>query len=47
MKNINEALEKFKEYEFYIENLLERKIKFIQTDNGAEFLSQEFTKFLT
>lgn len=39
-------LEVTKEFLVMVENLHERKIKCFQTDNGGEYTSAEFDKFL-
>jgi transposase InsO family protein len=36
---------KFKEFKALIENLTERKIKILKTDNGGEYTSNEFVSF--
>jgi hypothetical protein len=36
---------KFKEFKTLIENLSERKIKILRSDNGGEYTSKEFVKF--
>jgi hypothetical protein len=36
---------KFKEFKALIENLSERKIKILRSDNGGEYTSKEFVKF--
>ena len=37
--------ERFKEFKSLIENLSEKKIKIIRSDNGGEFTSNEFNDF--
>ncbi|XP_026746999.1 uncharacterized protein LOC113508242 [Trichoplusia ni] len=46
MKNKSEALQCFKVDEAKVENLQNRKIKHLRTDNGKEFCNREFAKFL-
>lgn len=47
LKRKNEVLEKFKEYKNEVENYTEKKIKFLQTDNGiGEYMNKEFNDFL-
>ncbi|KAJ9566740.1 hypothetical protein OSB04_002706 [Centaurea solstitialis] len=41
-----EAFEKFKEYQNEVQNQLNRKIKFLRSDHGDEYLSQEFDNHL-
>jgi transposase InsO family protein len=36
---------KFKEFKALIENLSERKIKILRSDNGEEYTSKEFVNF--
>jgi transposase InsO family protein len=36
---------KFKEFKALIENLSEKKIKILRTDNGGEYTSKEFVNF--
>jgi transposase InsO family protein len=36
---------KFKEFKDLIENLSERKIKILRSDNGGEYTSKEFVNF--
>ena len=36
---------KFKEFKALIDNLFERKIKILRSDNGGEYTSKEFVSF--
>jgi hypothetical protein len=45
LKSKDEALEKFKEFKALVENLSERKIKILRSDNGGEYTSNEFGSF--
>ncbi|KAJ9566324.1 hypothetical protein OSB04_002290 [Centaurea solstitialis] len=42
MRHKSEAFEKFKEFQSEVQNQLDRKIKFLRSDRGREYLSQEF-----
>src|SRR5664279_2357647 len=42
MKHKSEAFEKFKEFQSEVENQLGKKIKFLRSDRGGEYMSQEF-----
>ena len=42
MKNKDEFFSKFKEFKALIENHTENKIKTFRSDNGGEFISNEF-----
>ena len=42
MKHKSETFEKFKEFQSEVENQRDRKIKFLQSDRGGEYLSHEF-----
>ena len=42
MKHKSETFEKFKEFESEVENHRNKKIKFLQSDRGGEYLSYEF-----
>jgi hypothetical protein len=42
MKHKSETFEKFKEFQSEVENHRSRKIKFLQSDRGEEYLSYEF-----
>jgi transposase InsO family protein len=45
LKSKDEVFSKFKEFEALIENLSERKIKILRSDNGGEYTSKEFVSF--
>jgi hypothetical protein len=45
LKSKDEVFSKFKEFKAFIENLFERKIKILRSDNGGEYTSKEFVKF--
>jgi hypothetical protein len=45
LKNKDEVFSKFKEFKALVENLSERKIKVLRSDNGGEFTSGEFKEF--
>jgi hypothetical protein len=45
LKSKDEVFDKFKEFKALIENLYERKIKILRSDNGGEYTSKEFVKF--
>jgi transposase InsO family protein len=47
MKEKSEVFAKFKEFKKKIESELNMKIKCLCTDNGREYLSNEFTMYLT
>ena len=42
MKHKSETFEKFKEFQSEVENHHNKKIKFLQSDHGGEYLSYEF-----
>ena len=42
MKHKSETFEKFKEFQSEVENQRDRKIKFLRSDRGGEYLSDEF-----
>ena len=42
MKHKSETLEKFKEFQSEVENHRNKKIKFLRSDHGGEYLSYEF-----
>ncbi|KAL0445953.1 UNVERIFIED_CONTAM: hypothetical protein Slati_1723200 [Sesamum latifolium] len=46
MKCKSEAFEKFKEFRLEVENQIDRKIKTLLSDRGAEYLSGEFLNYL-
>jgi hypothetical protein len=45
LKNKDKVFNKFKEFKVLVENLSERKIKVLRSDNGEEFTSSEFKEF--
>jgi transposase InsO family protein len=45
LKSKDEVFSKFKEFKALIENLFERKIKILRSDNGGEYTSKEFVSF--
>jgi transposase InsO family protein len=45
LKSKDGVFSKFKEFKALIENLSERKIKILRSDNGGEYTSKEFVKF--
>jgi transposase InsO family protein len=45
LKSKDEVFNKFKEFKALIENLSERKIKILRSDNGGEYTSKEFVNF--
>jgi hypothetical protein len=45
LKSKDEVFRKFKEFKALIENLSERKIKILRSDNGGEYTSKEFVNF--
>ena len=47
MKQKSETFEKFKEFQNEVENHRERKIKFLRSDRGGEYLSHEFGQHLS
>ncbi|KAJ9545153.1 hypothetical protein OSB04_024860 [Centaurea solstitialis] len=46
MRHKFESFEKFREYQNEVQNQLGRKIKFLRSDRGGEYLSQEFDNHL-
>ncbi|CAF0996316.1 unnamed protein product [Brachionus calyciflorus] len=46
LKQKSEQFDKFKEFKNYYELLTDRKIKELRTDNGREYLSNEFKKYI-
>lgn len=46
MKSKNEAFEKFKEFKLQVENETGCKIVRLRTDNGKEYVNNEFDTFL-
>ena len=45
LKSKDEVLGEFKEFKALVENLCERKIKILRSDNGGEYTSNEFGRF--
>jgi transposase InsO family protein len=45
LKSKDEVFGKFKEFKALIENLSERNIKILRSDNGGEYTSKEFVNF--
>jgi len=45
LKSKNEVFGNFKEFKTLVENLTERKIKTLRSDNGGEFTSKEFKEY--
>jgi transposase InsO family protein len=45
LKSKDEVFNKFKEFKALIENLSERKIKILKSDNGGEYTSKEFVNY--
>ena len=45
MKAKSEVFEKFKEFKALVENLLDKKIKTLRSDNGGEYTLKEFESF--
>jgi transposase InsO family protein len=45
IKTKDEIFNKFQEFKVEIENLTNKKIKTLRTDNGGEFTSKEFISF--
>ncbi|KAJ9544508.1 hypothetical protein OSB04_024215 [Centaurea solstitialis] len=43
---VDQAFERFKEFQNEVQNQLDRKIKFLRSDRGGEYLSQEFNNHL-
>ncbi|KAJ9535406.1 hypothetical protein OSB04_un001478 [Centaurea solstitialis] len=46
MRHKSEAFERFKEFQSEVQNQLDKKIKFLRSDRGGEYLSQEFNNHL-
>lgn len=46
MKNKDEALQKFKDFSLLVENQFGSKIKKIRSDNGGEYINEEFDIYL-
>ena len=47
MKHKSETFEKFKEFQNEVENHRDKKIKFLRSDRGGEYLSHEFCQHLS
>jgi hypothetical protein len=45
LKSKDEVFSKFKEFKALIENISERNIKILRSDNGGEYTSKEFVRF--
>jgi hypothetical protein len=45
LKNKDGVLAKFQEFKAQVENLTERKVKVLRSDNGGEYTSKEFNSF--
>ena len=45
LKDKNEVLNKFKEFKALVENLSEKKINILRSNNGGEYTSCEFKAF--
>jgi transposase InsO family protein len=45
LKAKSEVFDKFKEFKELVENLSEKKINILRSDNGGEFTSYEFNAF--
>jgi transposase InsO family protein len=45
LKSKDEVFNKLKEFKTLIENLSERKIKILRSDNGGEYTSKDFVNF--
>eukprot|EP00112_Aurelia_sp_Birch-Aquarium-sp1_P026532 Seg946.1 transcript_id=Seg946.1/GoldUCD/mRNA.D3Y31 product="Retrovirus-related Pol polyprotein from transposon TNT 1-94" protein_id=Seg946.1/GoldUCD/D3Y31 len=45
MKNKSEVLEKFKEFVSLVENLFEKRVKSLRSDNESEYESREFEQY--
>ncbi|OAE31211.1 hypothetical protein AXG93_4188s1020 [Marchantia polymorpha subsp. ruderalis] len=45
LKHKNQTFQKFKEWKILVENLIEKRVKFLRTGNGLEFCNAEFDKF--
>jgi len=46
IKEKSEVFEKFKEFQYTLENDIGRKIKCLRMDNGGEYTSREFNDYL-
>jgi transposase InsO family protein len=45
LKSKSEVFNKFKEFKALVENLSEKNIKFLRSDNGGKFTSYDFKTF--
>ena len=45
LKKKDEVFERFKEFKALVENLSEKKMKILRSDNGGEFTSNEFNEY--
>ena len=45
LKKKDEVFEIFKEFKSLVENLFEKKIKILRSDNGGDFTSNDFNDF--
>ena len=45
LKSKDEVFGKFKEFKALVENLSDKKIKILRSDNGGEYTSNEFIDF--
>jgi transposase InsO family protein len=45
LKSKYEVFNKFKEFKALIENIFEKRIKIVRSDNGGEYTSKEFVKY--
>jgi transposase InsO family protein len=45
LKTKSEVFNKFKEFKALVENISEKKIKILRSDNGGEFTSDDFKAF--
>ena len=45
-KNKSEVFTRFKEWKVLVEKSIDRKLKSIRTDNGGEYVSNEFQDYL-
>lgn len=46
IRNKDEVLKHFKEFVYFVENLKGKRIKYLQSDNGGEYVKKEFDLFL-
>jgi transposase InsO family protein len=45
LKTKDEVFNKFQEFKAFVENLSERKIKVLRSENGGEYTSKDFKDF--